>query len=387
MRFLPLIFALPLLAQPLTIEQRREVFESAWTFVRDNFYDPKMRGVAWSSVRDEFAARLPETETAPEMRTLLRGMLARLRQSHLSVLTRDEFRRSRIILPFVFEQRDGRVFLTHVMQRKDGSRPSELQPGDEILSVDGQPAIRMRLPEVTHLDEMDQNPYTGAEGSTAEIRVKRQGKELTVGLARVNRLNDLRQSELTPLANGGLHIRLFSAGEGTIDAPDFWPRLSVARYLVLDMRYCAGGDHSFSGRLLGALLGAGVEVQKNVTRDGVATPAMTKDPGVRYRGPVALLIGPNAESEPEAIAAALREYQHARLFGSNTRGAWSGNSIATGLPHGVGLISVPRTRSVSPKGRDYEQTGVAPHVRVSAGIADLERRRDVVLERAVLWQR
>jgi C-terminal processing protease CtpA/Prc len=133
----------------------------AWSFARDNFYDARMHGVDWNAVHAEFAKRLAGVGDADGMRSLLRDMLARLHNSHTGVITRDELARIHTVLPFAWEGAGDRVFVSYVFRLRNGAN-APIQFGDEILSIDGQPAARMRQVGVTHLDDIATNPYTGA---------------------------------------------------------------------------------------------------------------------------------------------------------------------------------------------------------------------------------
>lgn len=161
---------------------------------------------------------------------------------------------------------------------------------------------------------------------------------------------------------------------------------STSNYAVFDLRHCVGGDSYLDGRLSGFLLGPNVLLERVAARGAIhQTTQRSVDVGLRYRGNVALLVDRNSESEPEAFAAALKEYGRARLFGDNTRGAWSGWSKSTGLP-GIGMIAVPYARSISPKGNEYERVGVSQDVRVAFTPKHFARKVDPVLEAAVNFE-
>jgi Tol biopolymer transport system component/C-terminal processing protease CtpA/Prc len=63
--------------------EKMEVFEQAWTYLRDQFFDPKFNGVDWNSVRAEYEPLIAGSATADEMRRLLSLMIGELNASHL----------------------------------------------------------------------------------------------------------------------------------------------------------------------------------------------------------------------------------------------------------------------------------------------------------------
>jgi tricorn protease len=365
--------------------QKTQALDQAWSFARDNFYDEQMHGVDWTAVHDEFATRLAGVRDSDGMRALMRDMLARLHNSHTGLITRDELARIRTVLPFAWEKTGDRVFVSYVFRLKNELNVP-VQFGDEVLSVDGQPASQLWQVGVTHLDDIRTNPYTGMPGSVADVRLRRHGRTQEVHLARVHRSNDVQQWEHRALPGGGFYLRLLTLGKGTIsdtELPHLLRRASASNYVVVDLRHCVGGDSFLPDRLAGFLLGPDIVLGRIAARGTSEEPTADRsvDVGLHYARGVAVLIDRNSESQPEAFAAALKEYGRARLFGGNTRGAWSGWSKSTGIS-GIGMIAVPYARSISPKGNDYEGVGVGPDLRVAFTGEDFARKRDPVIDAA-----
>ena len=63
-----------------------ETFDAAWTMVRDEHYDQTLNGVDWNAVRDELRPRAANARTTAELREILNEMLARLGQSHFTII-------------------------------------------------------------------------------------------------------------------------------------------------------------------------------------------------------------------------------------------------------------------------------------------------------------
>lgn len=65
--------------------EKLEVFQQAWAYLRDNFYDPGMHGVNWDGVRQTYAPLIQGAATPDEMRRLLSLMVGELDASHSGI--------------------------------------------------------------------------------------------------------------------------------------------------------------------------------------------------------------------------------------------------------------------------------------------------------------
>jgi C-terminal processing protease CtpA/Prc len=62
-----------------------EVFQQAWSYLRDNFFDAKMNGVDWQATRALYGPLVAGAATRDEMRRLLNLMVGELNASHMGV--------------------------------------------------------------------------------------------------------------------------------------------------------------------------------------------------------------------------------------------------------------------------------------------------------------
>src|SRR6266849_1771916 len=61
-------------------------FEKVWSTIRDKHWQTKPGGLDWNAIHDEFRPRAEKAATADEMRAVMRGMLARLGQTHFGIV-------------------------------------------------------------------------------------------------------------------------------------------------------------------------------------------------------------------------------------------------------------------------------------------------------------
>ncbi len=253
------------------------------------------------------------------------------------------------------------------------------------------------------------NPYFGAAGSTAVVLVRRGARELTVQLERRRRWSGFKTQTLRSLPGDIAVLRLLTVGD-PVNLRTLLAEAFTHRALVLDLRNNGGGVDQASQPLLSALLGPGRVVDIRIPREigdpfpvvdydadppdyadindllksGHRVRMLTYEPVMRYEDAVAVLIGPNAQSQAEAVAAALKHNGRARLYGRRTAGAVNGSQLGIALPHGVGGISVPWYNSgFGDSQTEYEGVGVPPDVEIRNNVSDFAIGRDRVLEAAL----
>lgn len=377
----------------LTTEQRLKVLNEAWELVKTTFYDPKLNGIAWDSIKSQFTPQFEAAQTAGEVADLLRQLLSTLRASHVGLLTREEYVQTQNVLPFFFERVADRSFVSYVFEPKDGST-LPLRVGDEIISVDGADAKTLRLPTVTYVYPVFTNPYYGPARSTAQVRIRRSGSELVVNVQRIKRFDDVRAMCTRNLDGNIRYVRFLKFDSGTVPLSDLATLLrtaSASDALIIDLRNCVGGDGPVDSLLSGTLIGSDKPLYASLKRGvafhsgtAMAVSGKTDSP---FTKPVAVLVNENTESEPEIFTAIMKEYKRVRVFGSTTRGAFNGSTEATGLSFKAGMLAIPIDRTVTAAGNEYEGLGVTPDTAVANTEPDFAAGRDAVLDAAVAYLR
>jgi tricorn protease len=137
--------------------EKMEVFGEAWTYLRDNFFDPNFHGANWNQVRSEYAPYIAGARTPDEVRRLISLMLGELNASHLGIGapagTAQPPAVGRLGLRFDRNEYEstGALRLTEVIPMSPAAI-ANIKPGDYLISVDGS-AISAR----TNLDELLSN--------------------------------------------------------------------------------------------------------------------------------------------------------------------------------------------------------------------------------------
>jgi carboxyl-terminal processing protease len=65
-------------------------FEDAWQTVRDRFYDPSLRGLDWSALRERYRVDAAQATTDEQLAMVINSMLSELHASHTLFYTQAE---------------------------------------------------------------------------------------------------------------------------------------------------------------------------------------------------------------------------------------------------------------------------------------------------------
>ncbi|MBV8842018.1 MAG: PD40 domain-containing protein [Bryobacterales bacterium] len=126
--------------------EKTEVFRQAWTFLRDQFFDPNFNGVDWNAVRIQYEPLIAGAATSDEMRRLLLLMIGELNASHLGANApagNAQTTTGRLGLRFDREgyENSGKLKVTEVIPLSPadvaGIRPGEVLEAVEGVAIDG----------------------------------------------------------------------------------------------------------------------------------------------------------------------------------------------------------------------------------------------------------
>jgi Tol biopolymer transport system component/C-terminal processing protease CtpA/Prc len=120
--------------------EKLQVFQQAWSYLRDNFFDSKMNGVDWQAVGAQYAPLVAGAATRDEMRRLLNLMVGELNASHMGVNAPPGGSPVVGKLGLRFDRReyekDARFRVTEVIALTPAAIAG-IRPGEYLLSVNG----------------------------------------------------------------------------------------------------------------------------------------------------------------------------------------------------------------------------------------------------------
>jgi len=389
-------------------------FDLVWSTVNDTFYDPTFGGVDWPGVRAELRPRVENATDLDTVRATIREMLARLHQSHFTLISAPSPRDAwpgLAMVPIDVRALDEGVVVTRV-EPGSSAAAAGIRPGDVVNAIDGTTFERSQMAGSTGRQErleLWQHVFRslhGASGSAARLSVRSPGaltRDVVVPRVvvpgEVVALGNLpplivrtESSELRTPAGRRVGLIGFSAWMSTVAEPfaSAIDRFRQADGLVIDLRGNPGGLAEMMRGLAGHVLATpallGRMQMRGIELEFRANPRRSTSDGHRvepFAGPLALLVDEMTASASECFAGGLQSLGRARVFGTTTAGQALPASTKT-LPSGDVLLYAVGD-FVTSTGVRLEGTGVVPDVPVQVSATLLAKDPDPVLTAALAW--
>jgi tricorn protease len=123
--------------------EKLAVFQQAWSYLRDNFFDEKMHGADWNGLRETYADRVAGARTPDEMRRLMNLMIGELNASHLGIGGPAAQQPYTGKLGLRFDrgayERDGTLRVSEVIPLAPAALSGNIAVGDVIAAVESHP--------------------------------------------------------------------------------------------------------------------------------------------------------------------------------------------------------------------------------------------------------
>ena len=390
-----------------------------WTVVDQYFPYKDLLDQPWSTALEEFLQRFESARDAKEYQLAVLAMVARLQDSHGSlVLDQGSFYQRAEpeaireffgtgTLPLSLAMVDGQPTLTGLWDK--AMAKAGFRPGDAVLAVDGEP-VQARLArfrpfvaastpqrlEFNLVNRLLGGPLgqparvevRGADGRVRELQAVwgRQGGK---------RSNGVRPGEAVRILAGGIgYVDLDKVAAGQVEP--MLPALKKTRGLIFDMRgYPSSGTldavSAFIRDLTAAPYQAGVPLVLGLPwadpdrneMTVVKTGRFTQTRHSEYPGPIVVLIDERAQSWAESTCMDLEAGCKATFIGSATSGA---DGMVTTLPLPGGLRAKFTGEGYRHgDGRRLQRVGIIADIPVRATAKGLAEGRDDVLERALAF--
>ncbi|MEU6844483.1 S41 family peptidase [Streptomyces sp. NPDC046716] len=370
----------------------RQAYDEAGRIIRAYFWEPKMCGIDWDAVLDQYRPLVERVASPDEFADLLREVLGELGTSHayVSPARRNEgpphYQRAQGLLGANFVCRDGSWVISRIL------------PGDSSDSRARSPLSGTGIREgaaLTHVDGRRVDPVAGpfpllagAGGTTVELTfdpAEGGGRARRVAVVPLIDERPLRYQDW--VAKRRAVVRELSNGKcGYLHIPDLggsgWAqfnrdlRMEVSRpALIIDVRGNAGGHISelvvekLSRRILGW----------DLTRNAQAVSYASNAP----RGPVVALADEATSSDGDMITAAFKLLALGPVVGQRTWGGVVGMTGRHRLGDGT-AITVPMNAAWFPEyGWSIENRGVDPDIEALRTPLDWAEGRHAQLDDAV----
>ena len=369
------------------LEDYRAVFDEGWQALNDKYYDTKFHGADWKAIGKKYRALVDSVTVRQDFNYLMTQMLGELNSSHTGFAGTGgivrQVRETGILGVMVDEEYSGiGVKVREVIPRSPASsEESLLKPGDLILSVDGKDvasdagfdrALTDKVGKTVTLLVNSKPDKTGARTLKIKpISVAAQRDLLyekwiddrreLVRSASAGRLGYLHVADMGNTARNRFERELFSIGQRK-------------EGMIIDLRYNSGGDTHDS--LLKIL-----ERNRRYFTFAPRSEASFAQPERAYTKPIILLINEFALSDAEVFANGFRTLGLGKIVGTPTMG-WIIFTNATTLLDGS-TLRMPYLGCFTNEGKDMENLGIPPDIRVETSLGDFSSGKDPQLDRAV----
>lgn len=407
-----------------------ETFDAVWTIVRDSHWDPERVGASWDAVRDELRPKAEASTNQDELRAVLMEALARLGQSHFTVIPGElssaapgaaELREGRSGATLRFAPRAGEpdAWDAIVVAVESGSPAASagIAPGMRVLRI-GDRELGATLPPGDGLERYQRANVaaalaSGEPGTTAKWRVEpMDGEPRDVEVSyEADTRPQAKFASLPPMPTELTSRRLdekdlvrWGAADREIGIISFniWlipvarpfdqavDSLRTADGIVIDLRGNPGGIGAMAMGIAGHFTAEPMSLGEMRTRDTklsfVTNPRRSSTAGTAvepFSGPVAILVDDASASTTEIFAGGMQHIGRAKVFGHRTAGA-ALPAMMTPLPNGDVFLHAFADYRL-PDGTALEATGVRPDNAQPYDRADYAREGDPALAEAVRW--
>ncbi len=370
-----------------------QMFDEAWHYEKDFFYDPGLHGADWEAVRDRYRPLVPHVRHRSDLNYILDQMNGELSVGHSFVFGGDFPAVDTVrvgLLGADFEAVDGgwriaRIFTSESWNPGLGApldRPGlEVEEGDFLVGVDGE--------ELTG----GEDPYRlldGTVGRQTVLHINDQpGMEghWTVTVEPIRSENALRQRSwvednrrrVDELSGGRLGYVWVpnTGGPGVVSFDRYFFAQQDKEGAVIDERFNGGGnlDDYMVDLMTRSLRGA-------ITNEAEGGVPFLLPAGIL--GPKVLLINEMAGSGGDYFPWAFRQQSAGPLIGTRTWGGLVRSSVHNSLIDG-GALTSPDNAVFDPINNRYvaENEGVPPDIEVRLDARSVAQGRDPQLERGV----
>jgi len=336
---------------------------------------------AWTLVHQEYVDQ-PVDDTKL-MEGAISGMLSSLGDSHTVYLNPQSYKNFNAEISGQYTGIGAFVsikgtYLT-ITQPIEGSpaQKAGLQPGDEIIAVDGKDMTGVN-PETVH------QKILGPAGTTVKLTIQRpnQISPFDVVITRAQIVIPSVTSKM--LDNGIAYIQL--SDFGTNSAQEFHDQLQALmanhpKGLILDLRNNGGGLVPTAIAVGSEFIDHGVIFYEQ-TSNGAEQPENALPNGLATQIPLVVLVNDLSASASEIVSGAIQDDGRGKLVGVVTYGKGT-EQYYTALKNNEGATAITHARWLTPNGRSIDKKGLTPDVIVQMTADDIKAGRDPQLDAAV----
>jgi carboxyl-terminal processing protease len=206
----------------------------------------------------------------------------------------------------------------------------------------------------------------GKVGSKITLKVVRDGAEKPLDIEIIRDVIQLTSVRTKDLGEPGYaYMRISSFQSGTADSlqnkiEKYIEENGAIHGFILDLRNNPGGILTGAVDVSDLFLSSGIIVQTHGRLDNSESSYEADSPDLINGAPMVVLVNSGSASASEIVAGALQDHQRAIIFGTQTFGK---GSVQTISPVGNGsALKITTARYYTPSGRSIQETGITPDI-------------------------
>jgi C-terminal processing protease CtpA/Prc len=364
-----------------------EIFQQAWSYLRDTYADPEMNGVNWTAIHSQYAPLISGAATRDEMRRLLNLMVGELNSSHSGINAPAGAAPVVGKLGLRFDRKEfeqnGHLRITEVISLGPAA-VSGLKTGEFILGVDGTPvSVTANLDELLsykinrRVEIAVASDAAGKDRHIVAVRPVNQATEKNLVYRQWVEAN----REYVAKASGGRlgYVHMFDMSEGALSQLylDLDSENQSRDAVVIDVRNNNGG-------FVNAYALDVFSRQNYLTLTGRNQPPA---PGRNVLGqralgiPTILITNQHSLSDAEDFTEGYRSLKLGKVVGEPTAG-WIIYTANVPLLDGT-VVRLPNTKVQGSDGKVMEMNPRAVDIPVKRPVGESYSGRDTQLDTAV----
>ncbi|MCX7000397.1 MAG: S41 family peptidase [Candidatus Sumerlaeota bacterium] len=384
-----------------------------WSEVKYNFvYFDHVPELDWDQLYLTYLPKVRYTKNTLEFYHVLEEMCAKLKDSHTNVYFPKELHQTVYSHPPMWAALiEDKVIIVDV--RSDSLRNKGIEPGLEIISIDGLPvrqyAEQFVAPYLSSSTKQDLDVRTYTYSLLSGPKDKAVDLELMDDKGNISKKSIPRSGYNDVKSPAPFKFKVLDSNIGYVALRSFEDETVVKSFdksfdaivrtdaLILDVRENGGGDSGIGWNILGYLTEKTFKTSRWRGRDYLPVwrawegtefvwdgePARERKPNGKrlYAKPVVVLTSGETFSAGEDFCVVFDYMKRGKIIGEPTAGS-TGQPLSFDLPGG-GSARVCVKRDSYPDGREFVGIGIKPDILARPTVADVRAGKDTVLETAL----
>jgi Tol biopolymer transport system component/C-terminal processing protease CtpA/Prc len=367
--------------------EKTQVFQQAWTLLRDNFFDASFNGVDWSASRRAYGERAAGAGTPDELRRVISLMIGDLNASHLGISAPGGGAPAVGRLGLEFDRREyessGRMRVADVIPLGPAALTRDIRAGDYLVAVNGAPTgARVNLDELlaNTIDRRVVLTVAAQPGGATRDVVVRPATQNTEKALLYRRWVEHNREYVLKASGGRLgYVHMINMSAAALD--QLYVDLDVENHardgVVIDIRNNSGGFvHAYAIDVF-----TRQPYLRMSTRGVPEAPARTVLGQRALESPTVLVTNQHSLSDAEDFTEAYRTLKLGDVVGEPTAG-WIIYTWDTRLVDGS-TLRLPRMRIRGADGADMERHSRPVDHAVTRPIGESLTDKDAQLDEAI----